>query len=162
MAKKNKSHDMAQSIIDALKDGTAPWIKPWTADNSVVPHNPVTGTRYKGVNFLYLSMQGKPDPRWVTFNQAQKKDWQVKKGSKGTTVQFWQFEKDKKTINDEGKTVTERVKLERPLLRHYYVFNASDIEGMPEMAVDPKINNEWERHDRAENILKTSIVNIKC
>ena len=161
MAKKNKSQEMAQSIIGALKDGTAPWTKPWTPDNSAVPHNPVTGTRYRGVNFLYLSMQGKPDPRWVTFNQARKKGWQVKRGSKGTTVQFWQFEKDKKTVDDEGKTVTQRVKLERPLLRHYYVFNGSDIEGMPELTVDPKINNEWERHDRAENILRKSGAEIE-
>lgn len=161
MAKKNKSQDMAQSIVDALKNGTAPWIKPWSPDNSAVPHNPVTGTRYKGVNFLYLSMKGKSDPRWVTFKQAQKKEWQVKKGSKGTTVQFWQFEKDKKIINDDGKTVTERVKLERPLLRHYYVFNGSDIEGMPELAVDPKVNNEWERHERAENILQQSNAKIE-
>ncbi len=161
MAKKNKSQEMAQSIIGALKDGTAPWIKPWTPDNSVVPHNPVTGTRYKGVNFLYLTMQRKPDPRWVTFKQAQAKGWQVKRGSKGSTVQFWQFEKDIKTKDSDGKTVTERVKLERPLLRHYYVFNGSDIEGMPELAVDPKVNNEWERQDRAENILRKSGAEIE-
>jgi antirestriction protein ArdC/phage/plasmid primase-like uncharacterized protein len=161
MAKKNKSQNMAQSIIDALKDGTAPWIKPWAPDSNAVPHNPVTGTRYKGINFLYLSMQDKPDSRWVTFKQAKEKNWKVKKGSKGTPIQFWQFEKDKKILNNEGQTVTERVKLERPLLRHYYVFNASDIEGMPEIAIDPKINNEWERHDRAENILKTSGATIE-
>ncbi len=154
MVKENKSQKMAQEIIESLENGTAPWIKPWTPEQSAVPHNPVTGTRYKGINFLYLSMQGKPDPRWVTFRQAQKNGWQIKRGSKGRTVQFWQFEKDQKTINAKGETVTQRVKLERPLLRHYYVFNASDVEGIPELA--PKSNNEWERHDLAENILQRS------
>lgn len=156
MAKKNKSQDMAQDIIESLKNGTAPWVKPWAADQNIIPHNPISGTRYKGVNSIYLTMQGKPDPRWVTFNQAQKKGWQVKKGTKGTTVQFWQFEKDKKTKDESGKIVTEKVKLERPLLRHYYVFNASEIDGVPELEKDPKVNNEWERQERAERILTES------
>ena len=156
LQKENKFQKISQSIIEALKNGTAPWIKPWNPDQSVVPHNPVTGTRYKGVNFLYLTLQGKSDPRWVTFLQAQKNGWQVKHGSKGTIVQYWQFEKDKKTTNEQGESVTEKVKLSRPLLRHYYVFNADDIEGIPELASDPKLNNEWERHERAENILQQS------
>lgn len=150
---------MADEIIAALKNGTAPWIKPWTPDNSAVPHNPVTGTRYKGVNHVYLSMQGQPDPRWVTFKQAQKKGWQVKRGSKGTTVQFWQFEKDEKVRNENGEMVTKRVKLERPLLRHYYVFNASQIDGIPPL--EPFKQSEWDRHDRAENLLKESGADIQ-
>lgn len=145
---------MAQEIIVALKDGTAPWIKPWTPEQSAVPHNPVTGTRYRGVNHVYLSMQGAPDPRWVTFNQAQKKGWQVKRGSKGTTVQFWQFDKEVKKSNENGELVTERVKLERPLLRHYYVFNGSQIDGIPPLESNKE--SVWNRHDRAENLLKES------
>ena len=159
MAKKNKHQKMADEIITALKDGTAPWIKPWTPDNSAVPHNPVTGTRYRGINHIYLSMQDVDDPRWVTFKQAQKKGWQVKRGSKGTTVQFWQFEKDEKVRSENGEMAIKRVKLERPLLRHYYVFNASQIDGIPPL--EPSKQSEWDRHDRAENLLKESGADIQ-
>lgn len=161
MAKQNKHQKIAQDIIAALKDGTAPWIKPWTPEQSASPYNPVSGTRYKGVNFIYLSMQGKLDPRWVTFNQAKKNGWQVKKGSKGTTVQFWQFEKEKKVTNEVGETVTQKVKLERPILRHYYVFNGSQIDGIPKLEAETTKTAEWERHERAENLLKQSGAEIQ-
>jgi len=117
MPSKNKSEIIAQTIIDGLKNGTAPWIKPWTPEQSIAPYNPVTGTRYKGVNFLYLATLGKPDPRWMTFKQAQQNGWQVKQGSKGTIIQFWKFgdKQDEKT-DDQAENETKR---ERPLLRHY-------------------------------------------
>lgn len=159
MARENKNKKMADEIIAAIKNGTAPWVKPWTPDNSAVPYNPVTGTKYKGVNHIYLSMQGGDDPRWVTFKQAQKKGWQVKPGSRGTSIQFWQFEKDEKVRNDNGEIVTKRVKMERPLLRYYYVFNGSQINGIP--PIEPLKKSEWDRHDRSENLLKKSGANIQ-
>jgi antirestriction protein ArdC/phage/plasmid primase-like uncharacterized protein len=153
MPAKNKSEIIAKTIIDGLKNGTAPWIKPWTPEQCIAPYNPVTGTRYKGVNFLYLATLGKPDPRWMTFKQAQQNGWQVKQGSRGTIIQFWKFgdKQDEKT-DDQAENETKR---ERPLLRHYYVFNASDIEGIPELE-KPEKNEEFTRHDRAENILQQS------
>ncbi|MCJ7603043.1 MAG: zincin-like metallopeptidase domain-containing protein, partial [Desulfobulbaceae bacterium] len=153
MPAKNKSEIIAQTIIDGLKNGTAPWIKPWTPEQSIAPYNPVTGTRYKGVNFLYLATLGKPDPRWMTFKQAQQNGWQVKHGSKGTIIQFWKFgEKQDEKTDAQAENETKR---ERPLLRHYYVFNASDIEGIPELE-KPEKNEELQRHDRADNILQQS------
>ncbi len=154
--KMNKSEIIAETIIDGLKNGTAPWIKPWTPEQSVAPHNPVSGTVYRGVNFIYLSSLNQPDPRWVTFNQARQKGWQVKKGSKGTVVQYWKFTKEEKRENENGEIIKETIKRSRPLLRHYYVFNASDIEGIPPLEQEAKVNNEWERHNGAENILKNS------
>ena len=42
---------IATKIIEQLKDGTAPWVRPW---NKVpdAPFNPVSGTKYKGINTL--------------------------------------------------------------------------------------------------------------
>lgn len=157
----NKSESIAETIIDGLKNGTAPWIKPWTPEESIAPYNPVSGTVYKGVNFMYLSSLNQSDPRWVTFNQAQKQDWRVKKGGKGTVVQYWKFTKEEKRENEHGEIVKETVRLQRPLLRHYYVFNATNIEGIPPLDQEPQVNNEWERHSRAENILKNSGAEIE-
>ena len=110
---------------------------------------------------MYLSSLNQPDPRWITFNQAQKQNWRVKKGSKGTVVQYWKFTKEEKRENEHGEIVKETVRLQRPLLRHYYVFNASNIEGIPPLDQEPQVNNEWERHSRAENILKNSGAEIE-
>lgn len=160
MAKRNKTQEIADGILESLKNGTAPWIKPWTPDQSAVPHNPVTGTRYKGINFIHLINQGKEDPRWITYKQAEKKGWQVKRGSKGTVVQYWQFNKEVKSKDEEGNEIKETVKLQRPLLRHYYVFNAEDIEGIPELKKEENEKAQWERHERAENLLEQSGANI--
>ncbi len=159
MSKQNK---IAEDILQALKNKSAPWVKPWTADNIQAgrPYNPVTGTKYKGVNFVYLSIQGKNDKRWVTFNQAKENGWQVKRGSKGCPIQFWQFDKEKKIKNETGKIVIEKTKLERPLLRHYYVFNAEDIAGIPEQSISDTKEPKWKKHDRVDNILNKSEAKI--
>lgn len=71
---------VAETLIDMLEKGVAPWQQPWTDSASTLPFNPVsalTGThagRYRGGNFLYLQavqlLSGYSDSRWVTFLQA--------------------------------------------------------------------------------------------
>ena len=45
----NKSfpEKVAEKLIEALKQGTAPWQKPWQPGepNAFIPHNPTTGQR---------------------------------------------------------------------------------------------------------------------
>jgi len=63
-------------------------------------HNPIAGTRYRGVNAAILWAVGMekcyPAPRWCTFKQAQAKDWRIKKGEKGTPIEFWSINDTKK------------------------------------------------------------------
>ena len=54
---------VAGRLIEQLEAGTAPWQKPWEPGSIHLPHNPVSGTRYKGSNALWLEMQGRGDPR---------------------------------------------------------------------------------------------------
>ena len=171
--KGNKSQEIADNIIKSIENRTAPWLKPWTPEQCgmAMPHNPVSGTRYKGINILHLLSQGKSDPRWATFKQAASKQWSIKKGSKGVTVQFWQFTKQEdkrdkkgKPVKDElGKPVKKTVRLERPILRHYYVFNGEQINGIP-LLEQPKTkekNAEWEINEKVENIFKNSKADIE-
>ena len=96
------------------------------------PFNPVSGAKYKGINTLTLSSEGRGDPRWLTYKQASSKGYQVKKGEKGSPIVFWQFtgEKVKKDRNGKpvkdknGKPVKEKFKLSRPRLYRSTVFNA--------------------------------------
>ena len=49
--------EFAEKIIERLKEGTAPWQKPWEDGGQIVaPHNPVSGTVYRGVNRVGLSL----------------------------------------------------------------------------------------------------------
>jgi antirestriction protein ArdC len=45
-------------IIAELEQGAAPWLIPWRKSRangrSVLPHNPITGHRYRGINIPIL------------------------------------------------------------------------------------------------------------
>ncbi len=119
--------DIAQIITDRiiaeLEQGTAPWVKPW--DENCEAYNPISGTVYRGVNQLWLGMFGTGRSNaWLTFKQASDAGLSVKKGSKGVPIIFWkQLSISKK--DDLGNDVNATI----PMLKHYFVFNADDIEG---------------------------------
>lgn len=80
-ARKNlKRRDLYQEITDrilgCLENGTgAPWQKPWkTSPYGSTPHNPVSGTIYRGINVLLTLLtqweRGYDIPIWLTFKQA--------------------------------------------------------------------------------------------
>lgn len=152
---------IADRLIKQLEEGTAPWQKPWEPGLERMPHNPVSGTRYKGANALWLAMQGRSDSRWMTYKQAQQIGAQVQKGEKSTWVQYWKFrdkvpKKDAKgniVRDSKGKPVTEEIVLDRPKVFSSRVFNAEQIQGLPPLE---KKEPAWDRHDRAEKILSGS------
>ncbi len=165
--KKPPYHEqIANKLIEQLKAGTAPWQIPWESGVPKLPHNPFSGTRYKGSNSLWLAMQNRADPRWMTYKQANSIDAQVKKGQHGTIVQYWKTSEfvDKtdangiKILGADGKPIKEHVKLDKPRVFSAVVFNAEQVDGLPEFEV--KTHPEWLRHERAEKILKNSGVPI--
>jgi putative DNA primase/helicase len=42
---------LADKLIAQLKEGAAPWQKPWVEGQSFGPYNPTTGNRYRGAAF---------------------------------------------------------------------------------------------------------------
>jgi len=165
--KKPFHETVAEKIIEQLEQGTAPWQKPWKAggDDAFLPYNPTTGNRYKGINALHLMAQGKEDQRWLTYKQASSMDAQVRKGEKSTAIQFWKFteektKRDEKTgkpvLDAKGNKVKEIVKLERPRVFYAHVFNASQIDNMPEQIKQDKTEQQWTPIERAEKILAAS------
>ena len=66
---------LVETLIQKMQDGVHPVREMW---NSVgmygLPHNPISGARYQGVNLLRLLMasveQKYEDPRWMTLKQA--------------------------------------------------------------------------------------------
>lgn len=162
MEPKKPFHEVvAEKLIEQLKAGTAPWQKPWAAGEfGSMPMNPTTGNRYKGINSIQLMMQGRSDPRWMTYNQANAQDAQVRKGEKSTMIQYWKFSEErikkedgKPVLDAKGNQVKETVLLERPKCFHAYVFNAEQIDGLP--AITRK-EQTWNAVERAEHILQAS------
>ncbi|HAU0665194.1 TPA: DUF1738 domain-containing protein [Legionella pneumophila] len=158
---------VANQIIESLKAGTAPWLKPWEpgVGNGQIPYNPVTGKRYRGINALYLMVNQSDDNRWLTYKQAQSMDAQVRKGEKGTTIQYWKFHEEQTKHDDTGKPVLDeqgnplkvQVNLERPKVFYATVFHTSQIDNMPELiAKEP----DWSLIEKAEKLLHNSGANI--
>ena len=156
--------EITDKIISALESGTRPWQKPWDASkaNPTGPFNGATGHQYRGINTLLLGMNTLSfetgDPRWLTFKQAQEKGWNVKKGSKASTVIFFK----KVEVNDPDQPADENGQRRTvPVLRSYPVFHASQIDGIPKYA-PPKIEDvPWRKPESAELILKASGVQIR-
>ncbi|TXI39695.1 MAG: DUF1738 domain-containing protein [Nitrosomonas sp.] len=170
MDKSRKAYheQVAESLIAQLKQGTAPWQKPWQPGDPVLsfPHNPTTQKRYRGINALYLMSQDYADPRWLTYKQAAGLGAQVRKGEKSTWIQYWKFtderiRKDdtgKPVLNSDGKPAKETVKLERPRVFYASVFNAEQIDSLPEPVIEPPT---WNPIERAEQILQASSAAIE-
>lgn len=161
--KKPFYEQVAEKLIEQLRQGTAPWQKPWDGGGlpDFMPHNAITGRRYRGINNLWLQAQGRKDPRWMTYKQASSIGAQVRRGEKGTVVEYWQFteevpktdEKGQEIIGQDGKPEKETVRLERPKVFHAVVFNGEQIDGLPPLKLRPL---SWNPDERAENILKNS------
>jgi antirestriction protein ArdC len=151
--KRDLCQEITDDIITALEKGVAPWQKPWQSSAFEMPLNPTSGKPYRGGNAIHLMMtsmrQGYEDPRWITYRQAQENGWQVRRGEKGTQIEFWQFPK----THEEPRVDPEQSK-DRLIYRVYTVFNASQIEGIPVHA--PRTRQEWEVVQDAETILRNS------
>ena len=163
---------VAGAIIRQLKEGTAPWQKPWEPGARFMPYNPTTGNEYRGMNALWLMSRAESqdfgDARWMTFRHAQEKDARVRKGEKGTPIQFWKWQglepvrdaDGKPELDQDGEPVRRMVRYERPRVWSAVVFNAAQIDGLPP-APDRPAPPEWERHARAERILDNAGVPIR-
>lgn len=167
--KKPFHEQVAERLIEQLKAGTAPWQKPWEPGmpGSFIPLNPTTGKRYKGINAIQLMAQGHADPRWMTYKQAAAAGAQVRRGEKGTPIQYWKFsEEQTKTDEQTGKPVLDAngdpvkvtVQLERPRVFFATVFNAEQIDGLPPLE---RKEQTWSAVERAEHILAASGATIR-
>lgn len=151
---KNKEEyrqEMAEAFANVLEEKGLHWRKEWHGIGGRAPHNGITKACYRGSNAFWLSlvamMKGYTDPRWVTMVQIMDKDakyhpkqqWHLKAGSKATYVEYWYpYDlKDKKAMTwDQYKDAVKNGRQPeefRLSTRYTAVFNADDIEGMPEI-----------------------------
>jgi len=133
-------------ISSLLERGVRPWIKPWDdiapPDALVLPLRSC-GTPYRGMNIIALwaaaleySFRSR---HWFTFKQALAMKACVRKGERGSLVVYYTEVGDKS--DGDGKptrapksksTNGDETGEARRILRGYTVFNAEQIDGLPE------------------------------
>jgi antirestriction protein ArdC len=112
---------------------------------------------YRGGNVLGLIIasmaRGYTDPRFCTFKQCVDNGWQVRKGEKGSQIEFWDVKPgDKEAATDDEKH-------SRMIHRVYTVFNAQQIDGIPPLHVEPR--KPFEVIEAGEKVLKDSGADIR-
>jgi len=150
---------VTERVVAALEAGTPPWIAPWQ-DGTAIPSNLATGKPYRGINVLMLHLEtaarGFPDSRWLTLKQANALGARVKRGEHGATVVFFKW----KEVGEEASEATDETKRVVPMLRAYTVFNASQVEFLPER-FDLGQQPQWHPAAEAETLLRESGATIR-
>lgn len=136
---------IAQKFIENIQNG---YLMPPESEGTFErPYNPVSDAVYKGGNHLRLMMcqleRGYRDNRWLTFNQAKAKGWQVKRGAQSVLCEKWITTKEERYLDEvSGQYRTRTVELDRPCCSFFRVFNAEDIEGIPPRENQPTETRE--------------------
>lgn len=159
------SERTAAKFATELKTGLSILQRPENNPNSAMPFNIETGNRYPGASALVLLMQKKDDPRWASFQQANRNHTAVNKNATGTWISFkTQYEyqpamKDgEPVLKDNGKPRYDRVRLDEPKEVEVKLFNGEQLRKLPKWE---KPEQEVTAIDRAEQILQNSGANIE-
>ena len=88
--------EVTDNIVRMLERGVAPWQKALGARSRFARHpvQPNQRESYRGGNAIHLMatglQRGYEDPRWMTYKQASDNGWQVRRGEKGTQIEYWE------------------------------------------------------------------------
>lgn len=80
---------VVDNLIEQIERDPGIWNATWKNIANQRPHNPLSGTVYRGVNMINLAIASNfvgGDPRWATYNQAKDADMPVKRGSKSVAT----------------------------------------------------------------------------
>lgn len=169
MAQQNKVREqLAEMFISSLNEGRLPWAACW---RTMRPENAVTGKQYRGINSFILSYyaeeRGYSDLRWCTYVQAQKKGWQVRKGATGCPVEYWAYyDREQKKLlpwTEALKLMKDPIYANKNLqlrCRVSTVFNAAQIDGIPELISVPQTNIDAIRRQR-DTLLQNMQLNYR-
>lgn len=167
-ALKDVYQTVTNQIIAALEAGTPPWVCPWQGGvGDLAPANLASGRPYRGINVLLLNLRaisfGYSINRWMTFQQAREMGACVRKGEQGTPIVFFKMhevaERSALAATAPRQTGDRKV---IPLLRSFTVFNAAQIDDLPEaLSPAPLAAPEWNACEVAELILTASTADIR-
>ncbi|MCF8710265.1 ArdC family protein [Rhizorhapis sp. SPR117] len=135
LATRRTSRDVAAEITDLiirkLEEGVPPWSRPWRSSGAGGRPLRHCGTPYQGINTLYLwalgDAQGYRSRYWMTYRQAETLGGHVRKGQAGALSVYYSSFKKREEHPETGQEVERSIRF----LRHYIVFNADQIDGLP-------------------------------
>jgi antirestriction protein ArdC len=140
---RNIHQEVTDQIINELKSGVRPWVKPWSQTPGLnIAANAVTGRPYSGVNTLLLWIAQRHDwsqPRFLTFRQALEAGGHVRKGEHGQHVVFVKDLHVREAEEENPRVVR--------MLRTYTVFNITQCDELPDkLTAPPKAPNREQRN----------------
>jgi len=122
---------VTERMIAALERDTVPWHKPWQAVDGR-PTSMTTAQPYRGVNVFLLGLtadeEGYASRYWGTYRQIGQLGGQVRKGEHSTIVVFWKPVEAADRDPQTGEVTVKQI----PVLRHYRVFNAAQVDHLPD------------------------------
>jgi antirestriction protein ArdC len=129
----DKFKAISDKVIKLLEAGVKPWARPWISPKGGTFKNIFSENGYSGSNPMICAIDvmvnNYSSPLFVGFNQAKEKGWQVRKGSKATSI-IWG---GSYVVEDEdGK------ELRRSAFKWLPVFN---IDCVDDSASDVKISD---------------------
>ncbi|EZP66271.1 hypothetical protein BV96_04584 [Sphingomonas paucimobilis] len=133
--KQKPSRDVAAEItnliIRKLEEGVPPWSRPWRAVGAGGRPLRHCGTPYTGINTVYLwaiaDANGYRSRYWMTYRQAEALGANVRRGESGSLSVYYSSFKKTESNPVTGAETEKNIRF----LRHYVVFNADQIDGLP-------------------------------
>ena len=172
------TEQVATRVAGQIEKGTASFQKGYDKPKGpdLQPFNPATGKRFKGLNSIQLKSvaqeKGYNDPRWMSFQTANRVGAKIRKGERGTRVEYLRFppkSKASQAKEAQGKDAPNGAaagdqQKEQPKITHrtYVVFNAEQIERIP--ALEKQLAKEPQQHEiceRAEKMIQDSGVKLE-
>lgn len=163
--------EITSTLIDLLRQGTKPWVRPWSNDPACgVPTNVVSKRQYSGINFLALSAASMVRQyrskffatyrQWASLGgQVMRRPDHIPSGNFGQTIVYFQ-QVEKKKRDDDGELKVERF----PLMKSYTVFNLDVVEGASLDHLRPGNADAEEVHpdyDHVDRVIEATQVEIK-
>lgn len=156
LVRRDVKDEVNDTIISLLEQSqNLDFVNAWTFITAQIPHNPITETKYRGINWLYLNaachVRKYAVSRWLTFLQVQQLKGKIKKGAKSAPV-FYFSKIDVDSIDPAGNLTTEK----KGFMKYYSVFNVAEIEGLSEdfykVDIQPDLK-DFEKNDLAEQVI---------
>lgn len=147
---KNVYQMVTDRIIEQLKNGVVPWLKPWKTSEEFA-YNRVTKKPYSFLNQMLLQHTGE----YASFQQWKKLGGKIKMNEKSEIVVFWKWLKYKE-INKE---TNEEVVKEIPYLKYCNVFHITQVEGVKPLDNKKELitNDDLLPIDKADSIIRDYI-----
>lgn len=126
------AREVTNAIVSRLEAGTTPWTRSWSLTGEGGRPLRHEGTPYNGINCLWLwtiaDARGYRSRYWMTARQADELGARVRrKADPSMSIYASSFRKAGQP-GSMGEATGQLVRF----LRHYIVYNADEIEGLPD------------------------------